>query len=163
MKISKNLIYYYFIFYCKRITIYIEYFLKGVLKMAKKLGKALLFTAVAGAIAAGGVALYNKYKASTDDFDDDFLDFDDEDDDFDDDDDFVANDEGAGREYVSIPRESDDVNAKDTSVKDESENPKVNVDVTIDTSGFSMEDEESDEEDKDEKDTSASAKTTEEK
>ena len=49
--------------------------------MAKKFGKALIFTAVAGAIAAGGVALYNKYKASSDDFDDDSLDFDDEDED----------------------------------------------------------------------------------
>lgn len=121
--------------------------------MAKKLGKALLFTAVAGAIAAGGVALYNKYKASTDDFDDDFLDFDDEDDDFDDytddsddsndsDDDFDKEDsadkvdDSLNREYVSIPREE----KTDDSTKDASDY-KVNVDVSIDTSNFKDEDE----------------------
>jgi hypothetical protein len=88
--------------------------------MAKKLGKALLFTALAGAAVAGGMAIYNKYKASTDDFDDDFLDFDDEDDDLDDDfdDDFLDN--RSEREYVSIPREN----------KSE-DDFKVNVDVKI--------------------------------
>lgn len=91
--------------------------------MAKKFGKALMFTAVASAIVAGGVALYNKYKASTDDFDDDFLDFDDEDDDLDDDVDLDddSSDIQSGREYVSIPRE-------DKSSDDE---VKVNVDVKI--------------------------------
>lgn len=99
--------------------------------MAKKIGKALIFTAVAGAIAAGGVALYNKYKASTDDFDDDFLDFDDEDEDFDD-------DSSSDREYVSIPRdnETDDLKSE-TSDKETNSDYKVNV--NIDTSGFSME------------------------
>lgn len=90
--------------------------------MAKKLGKALIFTAVAGAIAAGGVALYNKYKASTDDFDDDFLDFDDEDDDFDDDLDDTS-DDNAGRGYVSIPRED--------AAEEKDDDYKVNVDVSI--------------------------------
>lgn len=111
--------------------------------MAKKIGKALIFTAVAGAIAAGGVALYNKYKASTDDFDDDCLDFDDEDEDFDDDieeyDDFYPEDEdekSADREYVSIPR--------DNSKEDTSSDYKVNVDVTIDTTGFKADDDFSD-------------------
>lgn len=52
--------------------------------MAKKIGKVLLLSALVGSAVAGGMALYNKYKASSDDFDDDFLDFDD--DDFDDDD-----------------------------------------------------------------------------
>lgn len=106
-------------------------FLKGVFDMAKKIGKALIFTAVAGAIAAGGVALYNKYKASTDDFDDDFLDFDDEDEDFDD-------DSSSDREYVSIPRdnETDDLKSE-TSDKETNSDYKVNV--NIDTSGFSME------------------------
>ena len=90
--------------------------------MAKKLGKALIFTAVAGAIAAGGVALYNKYKASTDDFDDDFLDFDDEDDDFDDDLDDTS-DDNAGRGYVSIPRED--------AAEEKDDDYKVNLDVSI--------------------------------
>ena len=105
--------------------------------MAKKMGKALIFTAVAGAIAAGGVALYNKYKASTDDFDDDFLDFDDEDDDFDNDDDASSQ-----REYVSIPRESEanDVKSEtNTSATDNKAASDYNVNVNIDTSGFSEE------------------------
>ncbi len=91
--------------------------------MAKKLGKALLFTAVASAVVAGGMAIYNKYKASTDDFDDDFLDFDDEDDDFDDDssDEEASDDNKTNREYVSIPRD-------DAANNDES---KVNVEVKI--------------------------------
>lgn len=91
--------------------------------MAKKLGKALIFTAVAGAVVAGGMAVYNKYKASTDDFDDDFLDFDDEDDDFDDD--FLddLNNKKSGREYVSIPR--------DNKSDDSSDDCKVDVDVKI--------------------------------
>lgn len=106
--------------------------------MAKKLGKALILTALAGAAAAGGMALYNKYKASTDDFDDDFLDFDDEDDDLDDDLDETTASEQAERGYVSIPREDDSENAK-------SDNYKVNVDVSIanDFSG-AEEDEEDD-------------------
>ena len=55
--------------------------------MAKKFGKILLLGAVAASAVAGGVALFNKYKASSDDFDDDFLDYDDfDDEDFDDED-----------------------------------------------------------------------------
>ncbi len=114
--------------------------------MAKKLGKALIFTAVAGAIAAGGIALYNKYKAGADDFDDDFLDFDDEDEDFDDEsdeDDFdysnkddKNNKTSSNREYVSIPRDSE---------KNDDTDYKVNVDVSIDTTGFK--DEETDDSD----------------
>lgn len=99
--------------------------------MAKKLGKALIFTALAGAAAAGGMALYNKYKASTDNFDDDFLDFDDEDEDLDDDLDDTAAGEQAERGYVSIPRE-------DNSDSDEY---KVNVDVKIDSNFNDDEDE----------------------
>ncbi len=50
--------------------------------MFKKLGKAIGFVTVAAAAAAGGIALYNKFKKSDEDVDkfDDF-----EDDDFDDD------------------------------------------------------------------------------
>ena len=91
-----------------------------------KLGKALFFTAAAAAITAGGMAIYNKYKASTDDFDDDFLDFDDEDEDLDDldfDDDEDTKEDNSGREYVSIPKES-------TADKSDDES-KVNVSVKI--------------------------------
>lgn len=98
--------------------------------MAKKIGKALIFTAVVSTLAAGGIALYNKYKASTDDFDDDFLDFDDDDDDDDD-------DISSEREYVSIPR--DEKAAEDDTDDDEI---KVNVDVKID--GTFTDDEEDD-------------------
>lgn len=105
--------------------------------MAKKLGKALILTALAGAAAAGGMALYNKYKASTDDFDDDFLDFDDEDEDLDDDLDETAASEQAERGYVSIPREDNSESAK-------SDDYKVNVDVSI-ADNFS--DDEDDEDD----------------
>lgn len=103
--------------------------------MAKKLGKALIFTAIAGAVVAGGMAIYNKYKASTDDFDDDFLDFDDEDDDLDDDFDDDFDDEKSEREYVSIPR--------DNKTDDSSDEYKVNVDVKIaDTFVDDLDDEE---------------------
>ncbi|MCI8668853.1 MAG: hypothetical protein HFI34_04915 [Lachnospiraceae bacterium] len=90
--------------------------------MAKKLGKVLLCTALIGSAVAGGMALYNKYKSSGDDFDDDSFDFDDDDDDFDD----IADEEDtkdSDREYVSIPRESEDSAKTD-------ERP-VNVEVTI--------------------------------
>lgn len=97
--------------------------------MAKKFGKAVVFTAVAAAVAAGGMAIYNKYKVSSDDFDDDdLLDFDDDDDDdFDDldlDDDEDEDEEEVktednNRDYVTIP--------KDT----ESDAPKVNLNVKI--------------------------------
>lgn len=110
--------------------------------MAKKFGKALIFTAVAGAIAAGGVALYNKYKASSDDFDDDSLDFDDEDDDFDTDEDDVKS---SDREYVSIPRD----NSKEEAASDY----KVNVDVSIDTTGFKADDDTDSEDDVEAEDT----------
>lgn len=126
--------------------------------MAKKFGKALIFTAVAGAIAAGGVALYNKYKASSDDFDDDSLDFDDEDEDFDDDtedDDFDTEDDdfdtdeddvkSSDREYVSIPRD----NSKEEAASDY----KVNVDVSIDTTGFKADDDTDSEDDVEAEDT----------
>ena len=89
--------------------------------MAKKLGKVLLCTALIGSAVAGGMALYNKYKASGDDFDDDSFDFDD-DDDFDD----IADEEDtkdSDREYVSIPRDSEESAKAD-------ERP-VNVEVTI--------------------------------
>lgn len=100
--------------------------------MAKKFGKALFFTAIAGAIAAGGVAIYNKYKASTDDYDDDFLDFDDEDDDLDDfDEDDEEDSDKSEREYVSIPRE----------VASSDDDLKVNVDVKI---GDTLDDEDGD-------------------
>ncbi len=92
--------------------------------MAKKLGKVLLCTALIGSAVAGGMALYNKYKASDDDFDDDSFDFDDDDDDFDDvADEEEKNDSSTDREYVSIPRESEE-NAK-------ADGYSVNVDVTI--------------------------------
>lgn len=94
--------------------------------MAKKLGKVLLCTALIGSAVAGGMALYNKYKASGDDFDDDSFDFDDDDDDFDD----IAEEEDekdSDREYVSIPRESED------SAK--SDDHPVNVEVTIQSDG----------------------------
>lgn len=107
--------------------------------MAKKFGKALFFTAIAGAIAAGGMAIYNKYKASTDDYDDDFLDFDDEDEDLDDLDDeetdSASDNDSKDREYVSIPRE----NASDDEAK-------VNVNVTIGDAPEEDDDEDTDEE-----------------
>lgn len=94
-----------------------------------KLGKALVLTALAGAAAIGGIALYSKYKASTEDFDDDFLDFDDENEDADE---VVPS--GDNRGYVTIPRDSEE-----TAKSDES---KVSVDVTIDTSNFKDDDDE---------------------
>ncbi|MDE7157866.1 MAG: hypothetical protein K2O02_08020 [Lachnospiraceae bacterium] len=99
--------------------------------MAKKLGKVLLCTALIGSAVAGGMALYNKYKASGDDFDDDSFDFDD-DDDFDD----IADEEDtkdSDREYVSIPRESEDSAKADES--------PVNVEVTIQSDDSSEADE----------------------
>lgn len=67
--------------------------------MAKKLGKILVATALVGTAVAGGLALYNKYKAGQDDLDDDFMDFDDDfDDDFEDEDD----EDDASRSYVNI-------------------------------------------------------------
>lgn len=98
--------------------------------MAKKLGKALVFTALASAAVAGGIALYNKYKSSSDDFDDDFFDFDDEDDDFDN----IQND-SVEREYVSIPTDEAEEEVK-------TDEKKVNVDVSIDTSTFKDDDDE---------------------
>ena len=76
--------------------------------MAKKFGKAVLFTATLAAIAAGGMAIYNKYKASTDDFDDDFLDFDDDDE--------AEDTSDTNREYVPLPKENT-AKAEDSSVK----------------------------------------------
>lgn len=90
--------------------------------MAKKLGKFLVCSALIGTAVAGGVALYNKFKASNDDFDDDSFDFDDFDDDFDDEADIASVKEESERGYVSIPRETDDTDKDDY---------KVNVDVTI--------------------------------
>lgn len=67
--------------------------------MAKKFGKILVATALIGTAVAGGLALYNKYKANQDDIDDDFMDFDDDfDDDFEDEDDG----DDASRSYVNI-------------------------------------------------------------
>lgn len=111
--------------------------------MAKKFGKIVLLTALASAAAAGGIALYNKYKASSEDFDDDFLDFDDEEDE-----DFDSTLDDTGREYVSIPREAANDTSEDSVVKNDNYN--VNVDVSIDTSNF-KEDEE-DEKKEEEKD-----------
>lgn len=97
--------------------------------MAKKLGKLLLCTALIGSAVAGGMALYNKYKASSDDFDDDLdnFDFDDfDDDDFDDEDDSVKEDSvnasSQNRGYVSIPRDSE----ADSTISDD-----IKVNVTI--------------------------------
>lgn len=115
--------------------------------MAKKLGKALIFTAVAGAIAAGGIALYNKYKANVDDFDDSFPNIDDEDD-IDDDEDILEESTDSAdnaedtttsskREYVPIPNETKEESEKESDYK-------VNVDVTIDTSNFKEDDETAD-------------------
>ncbi|MBQ5474258.1 MAG: hypothetical protein IIT65_06070, partial [Lachnospiraceae bacterium] len=59
--------------------------------------KAIIFTTIVGAAAAGGMALYNKYKASSEDFDDDFLDFDDDDSD-------ESNEDG----YVSLNKAKDE-------------------------------------------------------
>ena len=69
--------------------------------MAKKFGKAVLFTATLAAIAAGGMAIYNKYKASTDDFDDD---------------DEAEDTSDTNREYVPLPKENT-AKAEDSSVK----------------------------------------------
>ena len=84
------------------------------------------------------LTLIISFKASSDDFDDDSLDFDDEDEDFDDDtedDDFDTDEDdvkSSDREYVSIPRD----NSKEEAASDY----KVNVDVSIDTTGFKADD-----------------------
>ena len=68
--------------------------------MMKKLGKFIAATAVIGTAVAGGIALYNKYKASQEDLDDDFIDFDDDfDDDIDDDIDTSFDDDDEEDEY----------------------------------------------------------------
>lgn len=68
--------------------------------MAKKFGKFLMFTAVAGAVAAGAYYyLQNKNSSYSDDLDDD--DFDDFSDDLDDD----ADSEDSSRTYVDLPLE----------------------------------------------------------
>ncbi len=90
--------------------------------MAKGFFKKLaLFSTIVGAAAVGGIAIYNKYKASTEDFDDDFLDFDDDDDD---DDDFAS--------------------ANDSS---EEEDSSVKVNVNIDSDNFVDEEEKEEDDD----------------
>ncbi len=78
--------------------------------MAKKLGKFLAFTAIVGAAVAGGVALFKKYKETSDDFDDDFSDFDDDDfdDDFSDEDDEADDSESSDRGYTPIAPVTDE-------------------------------------------------------
>ena len=91
------------------------------------------------------MTLIISFKASSDDFDDDSLDFDDEDEDFDDDtedDDFDTDEDdvkSSDREYVSIPRD----NSKEEAAPDY----KVNVDVSIDTTGFKADDDTDSEDD----------------
>ncbi len=89
--------------------------------MAKnKFGKVLFCSALIGSAVAGGMALYRKYKASSDDFDDDFLDFDDDgfdDDDFDDfnssyddfDDDDTEEEADKSTNEEAVAKEPDDV------------------------------------------------------
>ena len=96
--------------------------------------KAIIFTTIVGAAAAGGMALYNKYKASSEDFDDDFLDFDDDDSD-------ESNEDG----YVSFNK------AKDEPVEVVKDNG-VKVNVNIDTSDFKDEDFDNDEDDTNDED-----------
>lgn len=97
-----------------------------------KLGKALFLTTAAAAIAAGGLAIYNKYKASTDDFDDDYLDFDDEDlddldfedeEDIEDEEDDSDNEADVKRDYVSL--------SNDVPKEEAPDDTKVNVNVKI--------------------------------
>lgn len=90
--------------------------------MSKKFGKFLVCSALIGSAVAGGIALYNKFKSSDDDFDDDSFDFDDFDDDFDELEEEDSKEDARG--YVSIPIENE--------VPDEDEY-KVNVNVTINT------------------------------
>ncbi len=91
----------------------------------KKFGKVLLCSALIGSAVAGGMALYNKYKSSNDDLDDDdFLDFDDDfdDDEFDDDfDDFDDDDDD------DVTDASDDESSKDTAKADTSSEDKEEV------------------------------------
>ena len=69
--------------------------------MANKTGKFLAFIAVATAAAAGGVALYKKYKEANQMDNADF----DLDEDFEEDFSDIASE--GGRDYVTIPEESD--------------------------------------------------------
>ncbi len=91
----------------------------------KKFGKVLLCSALIGSAVAGGMALYNKYKSSNDDLDDDdFLDFDDDfdDDEFDDDfDDFDDDDDD------DVTDASDDESSKDTAKAGTSSEDKEEV------------------------------------
>ncbi|MDE6233517.1 MAG: hypothetical protein K2M60_09275 [Lachnospiraceae bacterium] len=80
----------------------------------KKIGKVLLCSALIGSAVAGGMALYRKYKASSDDFDDDFLDFDDDDFDDDDFDDFNSN-------YEDFDDDEDDEVENDEAAANETE------------------------------------------
>lgn len=77
--------------------------------MLKKLFKAVGYVAVGAAAVAGGMALYNKYKKSDDDFED-LDDFDD--DDFDDD---FSDLDIENRGYTSItPDASEEENSSET-------------------------------------------------
>lgn len=85
----------------------------------KKFGKVLLCSALIGSAVAGGMALYNKYKSSNDDLDDDdFLDFDDDDfddDEFDDDFDDFDDDDDSDDDVTDT---FDDESSKDTAKAD---------------------------------------------
>lgn len=102
----------------------------------KKIGKVLLCSAIIGSAVAGGMALYRKYKASSDDFDDDFLDFDDDDFDDEDFDDFNSSyedfddDEEENEEEVK----NEDAAAEDTgdSSSDDGTKSKSYVSIPLD-------------------------------
>lgn len=104
----------------------------------KKFGKVLFCSALIGSAVAGGMALYRKYKASSDDFDDDFLDFDD---DFDDEDfedfnsnyeDFDDDDEDSDNEEVED--KNNDAGAKETedTTSDDTTKSKSYVSIPLD-------------------------------
>ena len=88
----------------------------------KKFGKVLLCSALIGSAVAGGMALYNKYKSSNDDLDDDdFLDFDD---DFDDDDVTDASDDESSKDTAKADTSSED---KEEVKEEKAEKSYVNV------------------------------------
>lgn len=80
--------------------------------MAKKFGKFLLFTAVAGAVAAGTYYYMQNKTTKTEEDDDDFDDFDEYDED-----DLDEDEDASGRSYVSLDLE----NAEAAAVSKEKE------------------------------------------
>lgn len=91
--------------------------------MAKKLGKLLAATAIIGTAVAGGMALYNKYKAREENLDDDFMDFDDDfDDDFEDEDDDASD---PSRSYVNITYDKDMETAEEETEEKEEAAPEA--------------------------------------